>query len=200
MLDLIFALKFIHVVAAATMFGGWLCLALVMLLGHRSGNPSVIAVTTQFVVDIEKTLMVGAVAAQPISGFPLGWAIGLSVLNEFWIAVSLAIYAVTVACWIAAFRIETRLRSLSRQAALNVAPLPEGYRRLFGVCSYGAAGADYQFCADGLAAAPRLSAPLLITRLKSSGRRRLHIGRLMRRAVRREAATERYCRSCRAVR
>jgi len=135
MLDLIFALKFIHVIAAATMFGGWLCLALVMLLGHRSGNPSVIAVTTQFVVDIEKTLMVGAVAAQPISGFPLGWAIGLSVLNEFWIAVSLAIYAVTVACWIAAFRIETRLRSLSRQAALNVAPLPEGYRRLFGAWS-----------------------------------------------------------------
>jgi len=36
MLDLIFALKFIHVVAAATMFGVWLCLALVMLLGHRS--------------------------------------------------------------------------------------------------------------------------------------------------------------------
>jgi uncharacterized membrane protein len=40
-----------------------------------------------------------------------------------------------VACWIAAFRIETRLRSLSRQAALNVAPLPEGYRRLFGAWS-----------------------------------------------------------------
>jgi uncharacterized membrane protein len=74
-------------------------------------------------------------AAQPISGFPLGWAIGLSVLNEFWIAVSLAIYAVTVACWIAAFRIETRLRSLSRQAALDVVPLPEGYRRLFGAWS-----------------------------------------------------------------
>jgi uncharacterized membrane protein len=132
MLDLIFALKFIHVVAAATMFGGWLCLALVMLLGHRSRNPSVIAVTTQFVVNIEKTLMIGAVAAQPISGLPLGWAIGLSLVNEFWIAVSLAIYAVTVACWIAAFRIETRLRSLSRQAALDVAPLPEGYHRLFG--------------------------------------------------------------------
>ena len=101
----------------------------------RSGNPSVIAVTTQFVVDIEKTVMVAAIAAQPISGFPLGWAIGLSLLNEFWIAVSLVIYAVTVACWIAAFRIETRLRSLSRQAALNVAPLPEGYRRLFGAWS-----------------------------------------------------------------
>jgi uncharacterized membrane protein len=132
MLDLIFALKFIHVVAAATMFGGWLCLAVLMLLGHRSGNPSVIAVTTQFVVDIEKTVMVGAVAAQPISGFPLGWAIGLSVLNEFWIAVSLAIYAVTVACWIAAFR---KRRPGAEQAALNVAPLPEDYRRLFGAWS-----------------------------------------------------------------
>src|SRR5260370_9789642 len=98
MLDLIFALKFIHVVAAATMFGGWLCLALVMLLGHRSGNPSVIAVTTQFVVDIEKTVMVGAVAAQPISGFPLGWSVGPSELTQLGIAVSSAFYAVTFTC------------------------------------------------------------------------------------------------------
>src|SRR4029077_7961791 len=103
MLDFIFVLKFIHVIAAATMFGGWLCLALVMLLGLRSGNPSVIAVTTQFDVDIEKTVIVCGIAAQPISGLPLGWAIGLSPLNEFWIVVSLAIYAVTVACWIVVF-------------------------------------------------------------------------------------------------
>jgi uncharacterized membrane protein len=131
MLDFIFAFKFVHVLATATMFGVWLCLAIVMLLGHRSRNPSVIAVTAQFVVGIEKSVMIAAILAQPISGFPLAWAIGLSPLNEFWIASSLALYAVVVACWLAAFRIETRIRRLSRHAVLTAAPLPDGYGRLF---------------------------------------------------------------------
>ncbi len=131
MLDLIFAFKFFHVIAAATMFGVWLCLAIVMLRGYRSGNPSVIAVTTQFVIDIEKMVMAPAIAAQPISGFPLAWTIGLSPLNEFWIVVSLGLFVVAVACWLAAFRIETRVRRLSRQSALNATALPDGYRRMF---------------------------------------------------------------------
>ena len=140
MLDLIFALKFVHVLAAAAMFGVWLCLAIVMLLGHRSRNPSVIAVTTQFVVDVEKIVMAPAIAVQPISGFPLAWAIGLSPLNEFWIAVSLGLFVIAVACWLATFYIETRIRRLSRQSALNGVALPGDYRRLFRVWSALAAG------------------------------------------------------------
>src|ERR1700758_4970725 len=124
MLDLIFALKFVHVLAAATMFGAWLCLAIIMLLGHRSGNPSVIAVTTQFVIDIEKMVMAPAIAAQPASAFPLAWAIGVSPLNEFWIVVSLGLFVVAVACWIAAFRAEIRVRRLSRQGGLNARGVP----------------------------------------------------------------------------
>jgi len=131
MLDLIFALKFVHLVAAAIMFGAWFCLAIVMLLGHRSGNPSVIAVTTQFVVDVEKMIVAPAIAAQPLSGFPLGWAIGLSPLDEFWILVSLAVFAFAVACWFAAFRVETRVRRLSQQSALDAVALPDDYRGLF---------------------------------------------------------------------
>jgi uncharacterized membrane protein len=131
MLDLILALKFVHVLAAAAMFGTWLCLAVVMLLAHRSGNPSVIAVTAQFVVDIEKIVMAPVIAAQPVSGFPLTWAIGLSLLGEFWIVLSLALFVVAVACWLAVFRIETRIRRLSRQSALDAVALPDDYRGLF---------------------------------------------------------------------
>src|SRR5262249_54787022 len=71
------------VLAAVTMFGVWLCLAIVMISGHRSGNPSVVAVTMQFIVDGEKWVMAPAIAAQPVSGFPLARAIGLSPLNEY---------------------------------------------------------------------------------------------------------------------
>jgi uncharacterized membrane protein len=135
MLDLIFALKFIHVLAAAAMFGTWLCLAMVMLRGHRSDNPSVIAVTAQFVVDLEKMVMAPAVVVQPISGFPLAWAIGLSPLNEFWIAASLVLWVLALACWLFDFRIETRIRGLSRRSALDAVALPADYRHLFRVWS-----------------------------------------------------------------
>jgi uncharacterized membrane protein len=131
MLDLIFALKFVHVLAASAMFGTWLCLAMVMLRGHRSDNPSVIAVTAQFVVDLEKMVMAPAITAQFAAGLPLAWAIGISPLNEFWIVVSLGLFVLVLACWLAAFRIETRIRSLSRQSALNAVALPDDYRRLF---------------------------------------------------------------------
>jgi uncharacterized membrane protein len=131
MLDLIFALKFVHLLAAAIMFGAWFCLAVVMLLGHRSRNPSVIAVTTQFVVKVQKAIVAPAIVVQPLSGFPLAWTIGLSPLSEFWIVVSLGLFVIAVTCWFAAFRIETRIRRLSRQCALQAVSLPLDYRRIF---------------------------------------------------------------------
>jgi len=131
MLDIIFAIKFIHVLAAAAMFGVWLCVAVFMLLAHRSGNTAVVALTSQFVVSVEKMVMIAAIALMPLSGFPLASAIGLSPLDELWIDISIALYAVIVVCWIAAFRIEIRIRGVARQAALDVVRLPDGYRLLF---------------------------------------------------------------------
>ena len=61
MIDVIFAIKFVHVLAAATMVGTWLCLAAFMWLAHRSKNTSVVALISQFVVTIEKTVMIPAI-------------------------------------------------------------------------------------------------------------------------------------------
>ena len=94
MIDLIFAIKFVHLLAAAAMFGAWLGIAGFMLMAYRSGNPSVVALVAQFVVRIELFVVAAALALQPISGFPLAWAIGLTPLNEFWIDASLALYVV----------------------------------------------------------------------------------------------------------
>jgi len=169
MLDLIFALKFVHVLAAATMFGVWLCLAIVMISGHCSGNPSVVAVTMQFIVDVEKWVMAPAMPHSPCQDFHLpgrsvfrrSTNIGLSPLNEFWIVVSLGLFVIAVACWLAAFRIETRVRGLSRQSALEAVALPTDYRRMLHAWSALAAarstGDHRNFCFDDLAAAGRLS-------------------------------------------
>jgi uncharacterized membrane protein len=131
MFDLIFSVKFVHVLAAAVMFGSWLCLAIFMVLAHRSRNTSVVAVTAQFVVRIELIVVAAAIALQPISGFPLAWAIGLDPLTEFWIDLSLVLYVGIVVCWILALRIEMRIRDLARDGALNAKRLSDDYRRLF---------------------------------------------------------------------
>jgi uncharacterized membrane protein len=127
MIDLILAVKFIHVLFAAAMFGTWIGLAGFMLLAYRS----VVALVAQFAVRIELFVVAAALALQPISGFPLAWAIGLTPLNEFWIDVSLVLYVAVVAIWLVSLRIEIRLRNLARQAALSRGTLADDYPRLF---------------------------------------------------------------------
>jgi uncharacterized membrane protein len=131
MIDFILAIKFIHVLFAAAMFGTWIGIAGFMLLAYRSGNPSVVALVAQFAVRIELFVVAAALALQPISGFPLAWAIGLTPLNEFWIDVSLVLYVAVVAIWLVSLRIEIRLRNLARQAALSRGTLADDYPRLF---------------------------------------------------------------------
>jgi uncharacterized membrane protein len=130
-MDVIYAVKFVHLLGAGAMFGGWLAVALFMVLAHRAQNASVVALISQFVVSLEMLVVAPAMVLQPLSGFPLATAIGLSVLDEFWLQLSIAIYVVLVVAWIGAVLVERRIRGLTRQAAMNSAPLPETYARLF---------------------------------------------------------------------
>lgn len=130
-MDLIFTIKFVHVIAAAVMIGAWLCLALFVVMAHRSGNTAVVALTAQFVVRADYALVAPALAVQAVSGFPLGWAEGLDPMHEFWTELSLPLFAVLLACWFLALRLELRIRGVARQAALDAKRLPDSYRRLF---------------------------------------------------------------------
>jgi uncharacterized membrane protein len=131
MIDFILAIKFAHVLFAAAMFGTWLGIAGFMLLAYRSGNPSVVALVAQFAVRLELFVVAPALALQPISGFPLAWAIGLTPLNEYWIDVALILYVAVVAAWLVSLRIEIGLRNMARQAALGRGTLADNYPRLF---------------------------------------------------------------------
>jgi uncharacterized membrane protein len=131
MIDVIFAIKFVHVLAAAILLGTWCGLALFMLRANRTGNGSVIALMSQSVVAVEFAVIAPALVLQPVSGFPLAAAIGLSPLNEFWIDVSLVCYAAIAVAWLLALRTEIRIRDITRDAAIKGAPLPRAYRGLF---------------------------------------------------------------------
>jgi uncharacterized membrane protein len=66
MIILILAIKFVHILAGAAMFGAWLAVAVFMRLADRSGNTSVVALTARFTVSVEWIVMVAATALQPI--------------------------------------------------------------------------------------------------------------------------------------
>jgi uncharacterized membrane protein len=131
MIDLIFAIKFVHVLAAAAMFGTWLALAIFRQLAHASRNTSVVALVARFAVIAEWMVMVAAVALQPISGFLLAFAVGVSPLDEWWLEVSEILFVVVAIGWIAAFLIQRRIRKLSHQAVLDSVRLPDDYYRLY---------------------------------------------------------------------
>jgi uncharacterized membrane protein len=134
MLDAIFALKFVHMIAMAVMVGTWTCIVLFMLLARRSGKAPLAALTARFVVRAELTLMIPAIALQPLIGYPLAVAIG-DRLDEYWLEASVAIYAAVVAAWIANLIIVLRIRKVTHAAALSGKALPAVYRRLFLVWS-----------------------------------------------------------------
>jgi uncharacterized membrane protein len=130
MLDVIFAIKLVHMIAMAVMFGTWICIAVFMLFAYRSGNASVAAVTALFAVRAELMLMIPAIALQPLAGYPLAVAIGER-FDEYWLEVSVIIYAAVVAAWLANLIIELRIRKVTQDAAMNSKPLPDSYRRMF---------------------------------------------------------------------
>jgi uncharacterized membrane protein len=134
MLSLILALKFVHMVTMAVMFGTWLGISLFMLFAHRMGHTSVVALISVFVVRAELSVMAVAVLLQPLIGVPLALAVGSS-MSAYWLEVSVAIYAAVVLVWMGGLLIEMRIRRLSRDAAVAKVPLPPSYRRLFWVWS-----------------------------------------------------------------
>ncbi|HTV30160.1 MAG TPA: DUF2269 domain-containing protein [Xanthobacteraceae bacterium] len=130
MLTATFALTFAHIIAMAVVLGTWLGIALFMLFAHRSGNTSVVALTSVFVVRAELWVMAAALVLLPLTGFALALVFEAP-LSAYWIEASGAVYAAVVLTWIINLLIEMRIRRLSRKAALEAAPLPRAYRGLF---------------------------------------------------------------------
>jgi uncharacterized membrane protein len=135
MIDVILALKFVHVLLAAVLFGAWLAAACFMVFARRSGNASVVALVALFAVRIELFVVAPALVLQPVTGFPLETVIGLSNVDNFWIDSSILVYAIVVLAWLGALRAEFVIRRMARQASLGGTKLGKNYSRVFRIWS-----------------------------------------------------------------
>lgn len=132
MIDGYFALKFIHIVSSAVLFGTGLGIAFFMWMAHRSGDARVIAHTARTVVLADAAFTATAVAVQLATGVALAALAGFS-LREPWLVAALALYVFVGVCWLPVVWIQLHLRNLARDAATAGTELPARYRRLFGV-------------------------------------------------------------------
>ena len=125
-----YLLKFLHVIGATVLLGTGAGIAFFMLLAHRTGETAIVAGVTRIVVIADYVFTATAVVAQPITGVLLARSVGYDP-TEGWIVASIALYLFTGAFWLPVVWMQSRMRTLSREAAASGAPLPPEYHRLF---------------------------------------------------------------------
>jgi uncharacterized membrane protein len=120
------ALKVLHIVSAAVLFGTGLGIAFFMWRSDRSRDVSVIAAPTRVVVLADTLFTFPAVIAQPVTGFLMmrsaGWQFA-----EPWLAITVALYAIAGACWLPVVWLQVRVRDVAAAALATNSPLPIAY-------------------------------------------------------------------------
>jgi uncharacterized membrane protein len=127
-----FALKFVHIVSSAVLFGTGLGIAFFMWMAHRTGDARTIAATARSVVIADAAFTTSAVAVQLATGAALVVTAGYG-WREPWLAAALALYVFVGACWLPVVWIQSRLRDLAQKAAATGGTLPPRYHRLFAI-------------------------------------------------------------------
>lgn len=122
--------KWVHVLSSTVLFGAGVGSAFHMFAATLRGRLGGIAGATRNVVVADWLLTTPAAIVQPASGLWLVHLMGVP-LSTPWVAWSLALYAVAIACWLPVLWIQIRMRDLAVAAERAGGPLPAAYRRLF---------------------------------------------------------------------
>jgi uncharacterized membrane protein len=128
--DLYLALKFLHVIGAAILFGTGLGIAFFLFRAERKEDPVAIAATLRTVVVADYLFTATAAVVQPVTGLMLVHLGGYA-LDQTWILASLALYVLVGLCWLPVVAIQIKMRDLVERAlATKEGSLPPRYHRL----------------------------------------------------------------------
>jgi uncharacterized membrane protein len=123
--------KWLHVLSSTMLFGTGIGSAFYLLLATLSRDARAVATVSRYVVITDWVFTATTAVFQPLSGFWLMHLAGGMPWTTPWIAWSLGLYAVAIACWFPVVWIQMRLRDLSAQAASAGAALPAAYWQFF---------------------------------------------------------------------
>ena len=123
-------LKWIHVLSSTILFGAGVGSAFHLFAATLRRQVGGIAMATRNVVLADWLLTTTTAILQPVSGLALVHMLKLPSSTP-WVAWSLGLYAVAIACWLPVVVIQIRMRNLMAQAQGSGAPVPAAYDRLF---------------------------------------------------------------------
>lgn len=122
--------KWLHILSSTLLFGTGIGSAFYLLVSTLRRDARVVAGVARIVVVADWMFTATTVVFQPLSGWYLAHLSGMP-LSTPWIAWSLLLYAVAVACWLPVVWLQVRLRDLAGEAARHGTALPPAYDRHF---------------------------------------------------------------------
>ena len=128
-MDYIF-LKWIHVLSSTILFGAGVGSAFHLFAATLRRHVGGIAMATRNVVLADWLLTTTTVILQPVSGLALVHMLKLPYSTP-WVAWSLGLYALAIACWLPVVVIQIRMRNVMLQAQRAGEPVPAAYDRMF---------------------------------------------------------------------
>jgi uncharacterized membrane protein len=122
--------KWLHVLSSTILFGAGVGSAFHLFAATLRGHTGGAAGSARNVVLADWLLTTPSAIVQPASGLWLLHIMHIP-LTTPWVAWSLGLYAVAIACWLPVVWIQLRMRDLALDAERVRDPLPAAYRRLF---------------------------------------------------------------------
>jgi uncharacterized membrane protein len=123
-------LKWVHILSSTILFGAGVGSAFHLFVSVLRRRVGAVAGSTRNVVLADWLMTAPTAVLQPITGIALVHRMGLPYSTP-WVAWSLALYAVAIACWLPVVVIQIRMRQVADAAERAGEPLPAAYDRLF---------------------------------------------------------------------
>ena len=123
-------LKWVHILSSTILFGAGVGSAFHLFASSVRRRIGGVASSSRNVVLADWLLTTPTAILQPVTGIALVHKLGLP-LSTPWIAWSLGLYAVAIACWLPVVVIQIRMRQVAEAAEAQGGPVPAAYDRLF---------------------------------------------------------------------
>ena len=124
------ALKLVHILSGAVLFGTGAGIAFFMLRAHATRHPATVAAVARIVVLADYVFTATSVVVQPLTGLMLIFLQGYS-LTEPWLVAAYGLYVLTGVCWLPVVWLQLRMKALAARAASEGEALPALYDRYF---------------------------------------------------------------------